>query len=513
MRRRRFKKGKVFLVGAGPGDPGLITVKGLELLQRADAVVYDALVDTSLLDHARAGARRIFMGKRMGQPSAKQGEIHRLLIREARRGRAVVRLKGGDPLLFGRGAEEASALRRARVPYEIVPGVSSAWAVPAYAGISLTDRRLSSSVMLTTAHEASFKRNLTPMRWKRLARGADTLVIFMGLSRLADLTRHLMRAGLKSSAPCALLYWGTTSRQRSLFSTLGRVAQLAERLRFKAPSLLIVGRVARQRRLGRWWHPPGLKGKRILVTRPRGQAGALARLLRARGARVVTAATIRIEPASSYKALDRAIYAISRFDWLVFTSANGVEAFFRRWKKVRPGQSLPAKLRVAVIGPATRAAARGYRLKVHLSPKQYVAEGLLQAFRDKRLSLKGKHVLLPRARDARPTMVQGLRRMGAKVEVVEAYHTAVDPRAARALRAVSANGGVDLVTFTSSSTAENFVRILGPGKAQKIAQRAVTASIGPVTSETLNRLGLNVDIEANPSTVHGLVQAIERYFN
>jgi uroporphyrinogen III methyltransferase / synthase len=509
--RKDKKLGKVFLVGAGPGDPGLITAKGIECLRRADIVLYDALVDPSILKYARRRAQFLFIGKRKGKVSAIQSEISRTLVKEARLGKAVVRLKGGDPLLFGRGVDEVISLKKARISFEIVPGVSSAWAVPAYAGISLTDRALSSSVTIVTGHEDPRKKS-RHVSWKRLARGSDTLVIFMGGTRLEAITKKLVQFGRKANTPCALLYWGTTRRQRSLFSTLGSVANAAREKRFKTPSLLVVGAVAGARRLGAWWREEGLQGKKVLVTRPRAQSQELAQALQKKGACVLAGATIRIKPPFVIRPLDGAIRRIETFDWLIFTSINGVDGFLRRWKKIFPGMGLPKKVRVAAIGTRTRAALKEAKIHVSLMPERYQAEGLLAAFKKAQISIRDQRILLPTAARTRPVLVQGLRQMGARVTKVETYRTVPDVGTRRLLNRLSRNGGMDLVTFTSGSTVENLVELMGEKKAHVLMNQTLSASIGPVTSATLSRFNLPVDIEARHATIPSLVQEIDHYF-
>jgi len=334
----------------------------------------------------------------------------------------------------------------------------------------------------------------------------------MGGTRLGGIAKKLIRHGRPRTTPCALLYWGTTAKERRLFSTLGHVAQEAARLRFKTPTLFVVGKVAGARRLGSWNGSKRLNGKKILVTRPRKQASELVKGLRARGARVIGGATIRIRPASSFQGLDRAIRNIKVFDWLVFTSPNGVESFFKRWHLIRKNARLPKLLRVAVIGPATKAAARSHGVRVHLEPEQYQAEGLLRAFRANRIRIRGQRFLLPRAARVRPVLTRGLKKWGARTQQVEAYRIEADRGQRQALRRIAAKSDIDCITFTSSSTVEQFLQMLGPRRAHRIAARAATASIGPITSQTLSRLGFSVDIEAKKSTIPELVRAIEEYY-
>ncbi len=486
---------KVYLVGAGPGDPELITVKGRRILEQADVVFFDHLAPSALLDLAPPHAERIYAGKKKCAHAFPQEEVCAMLIERARRGLIVVRLKGGDPFIFGRGGEEAEALAAAGIPFEIVPGVTTPLGIAAYTGVPLTHREHTSVVTFVTGHAGG------SIDWDKVGL-AETLVIFMGLTTFPEIARELMAHGRSPETPAMAVRWATRPNQETLIGTLTTLPGLIAARAMKPPATIIVGEVVRLREKLNWYERLPLFGKRIVVTRAKGQADALSARLGALGAAAIEIPTIEIRPAADYAPLDRAIANLSSYDWLIFTSANGVRFFLDRLD--RSATDLRAlRARICAIGPATRAALEALHLKVDLMGREYVAESLLEAFTAHPLA--GQRVLLPRAAVARDLVPAELVRRGAHVDVVEAYRTVVPEEAARQAREVfSVTPRPDCVTFTSSSTVKNFVAAAG---AETLAGVPVV-SIGPVTTRTARSLGIEVAAEAHVFTVDGLVEAV-----
>ena len=497
------RSGKVYLVGAGPGDPALITVRGLELLRQADAVVYDALAPRSLLEEAPAGAETVDVGKRGGRHTREQDEINTLLVALARQGKQVVRLKGGDPFVFGRGVEEALALAEADVAFEIVPGVTAAVAAAGCAGIPLTRRGTSSSVCFVTGHEDPTKR-VTHVHWDRVAHAAQTIVVYMGVAHLREIAEGLRQGGLAASTPAAVVRWGATARQVAVQATLGDIADKASAV--ESPALLVVGELVSLRGRLRWFEKRPLFGKCILVTRPRGQSRELVARLRGLGAEVLCAPVIRLEPLADFSELDRAIGQLAEFDWIVFTSVNGVRHFFERLDAVGRDARALAGCRVAAIGPVTACALAGRGIR---------ADAVPDAFRSDRIAptlaalgpLAGSRVLLPRADIAPPDLATALESCGAHCRSVAAYRTVALGSLPDDVLERLADGEVDIVTFTSVSTVRAFLGALG-GERHALLDRVCIASIGPVTSCGARDLGLRVAIEAENHTAAGLADAI-----
>jgi uroporphyrinogen III methyltransferase/synthase len=482
---------KVYLVGAGPGDPELLTLKGRRILQQADAVLYDHLANVALLEFAPPHAERLYVGKKKSVHAFSQEEICALLIDRARRGLTVVRLKGGDPLLFGRGGEEAEALADAGIPFEIVPGVTTPLGIAAYTGVPLTHREHTSAVTFVTGHAVE------TIDWAKVGH-AETLVIFMGLTTFPEIARQLINHGRSPDTPAMAVRWATRADQQTIVGTLSRLPALLAGM--KPPATIIVGEVVRLRDKLDWFERLPLFGKRIVVTRASEQAGALASRLSALGAGVVELPTIEIRPPADPAPLDRAIAQLDTYDWLIFTSANGVRFFLDR---LDAGENDLRKLRakICAIGPATRAAVEALHLKVDLMGKEYVAEGMLEAFADH--DLAEKRILLPRAAVARDLVPAGLARRGARVDVVEAYRTVPPEHLAAQAREVL-ESRPDCVTFTSSSTVRNLLLAAGAEALRGIA----VASIGPITSLTARQLGVEVATQAKVFTVDGLVAAV-----
>ena len=502
----------IYLVGSGPGDPGLITAKGLRLLEEADAVVYDRLAPEALLRRARPDAELFYVGKRPGDDQAmKQEEINALLVRLGREGRRVVRLKGGDPYVFGRGGEEALALLRAGVPFEVVPGVTSGIAAPAYAGIPVTHRALASSVAFVTGHEDPSK-GRTDVDWERVARGADTLVLYMGVGRLGEIASSLVAAGRDPATPAAVIRWGTVPEQRTVMGTLADIAQRVAEAGIRPPAVTVVGEVVRLREEGlAWYEARPLFGRRVVVTRARAQAGELSRRLEELGAAVVEFPTIEIRPPRDFGPLDEAIRGLDSFDWLVFTSVNGVEAFLERLAShgldVR---AIPRGARIAAIGPATAGRVREAGLRVDVVPREYRAEALLEEISGE--PLRGRRVLIPRAARAREVLPERLREAGAEVSVPPAYETVPSAEGREELARGLQAGEVDCVTFTASSTVENFVAAFGAREAARLLAGTRVACIGPITAAAARERGLRVDVEAGEYTIEGLVRAVAGLF-
>jgi uroporphyrinogen III methyltransferase / synthase len=509
--------GRIFLVGAGPGDPGLLTLRGQRCLATADVVVHDDLVSRRLLDHARPEAEIVDVGRAHGDPQRlSQDAIADLLVARARQGKTVVRLKNGDPFLFGRGAEEAQALRAAGVPFEIVPGVTSALAVPAYAGIPATDRTHASLVTIVTGHLACGDGNTAgppALPWDALARQGGTLVFLMGVKRLAAIGEALVRHGLDPETPAAVVERGTTGRQRTIVATVATLADRATEATVRSPAVVVVGPTVRLREQITWFEARPLLGRRVLVTRPRAQASALAARLEDLGAEVVVFPTIAIGPAPDPAALDRAVVEARRYDWIVFTSANGVRVFFERMAALSRDVRELARARIAAIGPETAAALEQRLVRPAVVPEEYRAEGLLDALGG--ADVDGRRMLLPRAAGARMILPDTLRARGAVVDEVIAY-AAVRPDDADVdgLRSALDAGEIDVVTFTSSSTVENFAALLGSQTLASIgrAGRPLVACIGPVTATTAQRLGLHVDVVPPTYTVAALTQALVARF-
>jgi uroporphyrinogen III methyltransferase/synthase len=478
----------VYLVGAGPGDPGLLTRRGAELLAAADVVIYDRLGTDALLDLAPATARRISVGKAPGAADTTQDQINALLVEHSRAGRHVVRLKGGDPFVFGRGGEEAEALAAAGVAFEVVPGVTSAIAAPAYAGIPVTHRGVSTHVTIVTGHEDPTKGH-TDVDWARLAAAGGTLVILMGAATIGAIAAQLLAGGLPADTPVAAVQAGTRAEQRTTRATLGTVTDLS----VTSPAAIVVGAVAALD-LG-WFERRPLFGRTVVVTRAREQASELRVRLERLGGGVIELPAIRIDP------LPVALPSLDDVDWLVLTSANGVAALFDHG--LTPA-GLDARalagIRVAAIGPGTAAALAGYGVRADLVPERYVAEALLDAFPPP--AHADARVLLARADQARDVLPDGLAARGYRVDVLALYRTERTEPEPEVLERVRV-GEVDAITFTSSSTVRNFVELVGP-----LDPQPVVVSIGPVTSATARDVGLRVDVEAVEHTIDGLVAAL-----
>src|SRR6266702_2095886 len=498
-------KGKVYLVGAGPGDLGLVTLRAKECIESADVIVYDHLANPEMLGWARDDVEIIYAGKEAGEPSLSQQEINALLIEKARTGKDVVRLKGGDPFVFGRGAEEAKAIVDAGIEFEIVPGITSAIAGPAYAGIPVTHRAENSHVTFFTGHEDPAKTE-SAIDYAALAKLGGTQVMLMGVERLGAVTRVMLKQGVREDLPVALVRWATTGRQETLIGTLQDIAQRAIASGFEAPAVAVFGNVVALRENLNWYEKRALSGKRIVVTRTRKQASALSNKLRALGAQVVELPTIRIEPPTDLREFAELVQDAHIYDWIVFTSANGVEAFFNVFFKLYDDAREIGGARLAAIGPVTAQRLEDFHLHVDLQPDEFVAEAVVREFR-KQGGVENLRVLLVRAEKGRDVLLKQLTALGAIVDEGFAYRTVPETRDTTGARQQLLEEGADLITFTSSSTVENFLALGLPWpKGMRVA------SIGPITSKTARDHGLKVDVEASRHDIDGLVQAIRDFF-
>jgi len=503
--------GVVYLVGAGPGDPGLLTLRGGELLVTADAVVYDALANPALLALAQVQDRAApvelhDVGKRGGSAeSASQSDINALLVRLARDGKRVVRLKGGDPLVFGRGSEEAQALAEAGVRFEIVPGVTAGIAAPAYAGIPVTHRGVSTSVTFVTGHEDPLK-DTTTVDWSALARAGGTIVLYMGVKTLPRIATALAAGGMPLDTPAAAVQWGTHPHQRTVVGTLATIHGEIERARLGAPVITIIGRVVSLRSEIAWFDARPLFGKRIVVTRARSQAASLSERLASAGATVIEMPATRIEQLDAAP-LGHALDQLGEYGWLVFTSQNAVELFWNVLRDSARDARALAAVKIAAVGPATGAALLDHGLAVDASPSRFVAEALLDCLRQ-RTDVHGARVLYVAAEGARETLQEGLEELGAVVDRVNLYRSSPDGDGAVALREQLMSGQIDLVTFTSASAVNAFVGAVGT----EAARRAPAAVIGPITGTAAKEQGISVALEASESTIPGLAAAVVTYF-
>jgi uroporphyrinogen III methyltransferase / synthase len=494
--------GTVFLVGAGPGDPGLATRRALELIAEADTIVYDRLVSARLLEGARPGAELIYAGKRPDDPGLGQEQINRLLIDRARGGKRVVRLKGGDPFVFGRGGEEAAALAEADVSFEVVPGVTAGVAAPAYAGIPVTHRGVASAVAFVTAHEDPEK-DTSALDWAALATFPGTLVFYMGVRSLGAVAERLIRHGRPPEEPVAVVEQGTLPGQQTVTATLEEIAERVQEKGMRPPAVTVVGPVAKFRELLGWIERAPLHGKTVAVTRARPQASALAERLSRLGAEVVEAPAIRIVPKIESPSVREAVRALAAgaYDIVCLTSPNGAGLLLEALEESGLDARALAGVTLAAIGPGTAGALARGGLRADVVPERSVAESLAAELT--KMDLAGRRVLIARAAEARDVLPNALREAGAKVEVVALYERVREELGEEELAAV---GRADYVTFTSSSTVRNFLDALGG--AERLPAKARVVSIGPVTSATARELGLNVDVEAERHDVDGLLNAL-----
>ncbi len=503
------KPGRVFLVGAGPGDVGLLTLRGKECLERADVVVYDYLVNWNMMRFAKENAETIYAGKKEGHATITQDEINALLIQKAREGKTVVRLKGGDPFIFGRGGEEAMALKKAGIAFTIVPGVTSPVGVAAYAGIPLTHRDFSSTVSIITG---SNEKDQVDMRidWEKIASRSGTLVFLMGARKLPQICDNLMRFGKDPDTPIAVIQWGTTARQRTWTGTLKTIVAIAAKEKIAPPALTIIGEVVNMKPLIEWYETLPLFGKTVVITRAEDQADSMFELLQESGAEPVSFPVIQTVAPESWDPFDQALSRISEYHGLIFTSVNGVKFFMRRLKETDQDIRDLKGVRIYTIGPKTEEALRAFGIRVDVVPQDFVAESLIESLTGE--GVKGKRFLIPRAKIAREILPDQLLDMGAEVDVVPAYQTVAPTRKNEDFERRLKDGAIDIITFTSSSTVTNFLERIGP-ELRPYLKNVTIACIGPITADTAREQGLNVDILPKQYTVDALVRAIEDRFS
>ncbi|MCK5163579.1 MAG: uroporphyrinogen-III C-methyltransferase [Desulfobacula sp.] len=503
------KTGKVYLIGAGPGDPGLLTIKAKECIENADVVVYDYLASPFLLDYAKKDAQIIYVGKKGGDHTLSQDKINLLLVDKAKLGLDIARLKGGDPFVFGRGGEEAQMLLSHNVPYEVVPGVTSAIAAPAYAGIPVTHRDHTSFVSFITGHEDPTKKD-TGMQWDVYAESNATLVFLMGVKNLENIVKNLVEHGKASNTPVALVRWGTTPRQQTVTGTLETIVERVKETRLKSPAIIIIGHVVSLRDELAWFDKRPLFGKRIVITRARAQASDLVSMLTRLGAQCIEIPTIQIVPPKDLNPLKQCIKNINNYDWLIFTSVNGVKFFFDTLFDMGGDVRALGHLKFACIGPVTKERLKDFGIISDILPETYRAESVIDAFST--VEIKDKKVLLPRAKTARTILPEELTNMGARVDEVTAYETRLNDDRKEELISLLKKNEIDAVTFTSSSTVSNFMSLLESKDAKKLLKNIVTACIGPITADTARALNIEPDIEAREYTIQGLVDSLLTYY-
>ena len=496
--------GICYIVGAGPGDLGLVTLRAKECIELADVLVYDALSSPELLNWTKATCEKIYVGKRAKDHSVPQEKINSIIVERTKQGKNVVRLKGGDPMIFGRGGEEAAELAEAGVPFEIVPGISSTIAGPAYAGIPVTHRDHNTQLTIFTGHEDPTK-GFSSVDYAQLAKAPGTKVFVMGVARLREICASFIENGAASDTPIALIRWATTGSQKTIEGTLTDIADIAERVNFTSPAVAVIGNVVNERKKINWFENRPLFGKRIVVTRTREQAGELSKALRDLGADVVELPTIRIEPPEDQREFVELVTHAHEYDWLVFTSPNGVERFFDAFFIAFEDARSLGNPRIAAIGAGTAQKIREYRFAVDLIPERFVAEGLIDAF--KKEDIENLTMLWVKAAETRDVIGEGLTALGAIVDNCITYRTVPETEDPTGARARLEEEGADLITFTSSSTVDHFFD-LGIDWPEGCA----AASIGPVTSETLRKKGMKPAFEAPQHDIPGLVKAIEKYF-
>ncbi|MCX7771018.1 MAG: uroporphyrinogen-III C-methyltransferase [Proteobacteria bacterium] len=492
--------GKVFLVGAGPGDPELITLKGKKYLEIADVVIYDYLANPELLKFSPK-AEKIYVGKKSANHTLDQEKINELLIKKARENKVIVRLKGGDPFIFGRGGEEALALKKEGIEFEIVPGITSGLAGPLYAGIPITMRGINSTIAFATGHETDEK-EFSLIDWDSLSK-MGTIIFYMGVKNLPIIVENLVNAGKSKDTPIALIRWATYPNQEVLTGSLDNIVQKVRETGFKAPAIIVIGEVVHLREDLMWFEKKPLFGKTILVTRTKEQSGKLSSKLKDLGANVLEIPTIEIVPPESWEEVDRSINDIENYDLLILTSVNGVKYFFGRLRELKKDIRILKGIKICAIGPATRDAIEEKGLIVDIMPDEYVAESVIDRLREQ--GIAGKKFLLARAKVARDVIPESIKSLGGHIDVVTVYETIKPESSKNALREAFERDIVDIITFTSSSTVNNFFNLLGD---IKLSKKVKFASIGPVTSKTLRDYGIEPSCEAKVYNIEGLINAI-----
>jgi uroporphyrinogen III methyltransferase/synthase len=499
------KKGKVYLIGAGPGDIGLLTVKGMKCLQKAEAVVYDFHLNAQILNYINHDAEFIYAGKRGGHHAMTQDEINQALVDKAKEGKIVCRLKGGDPFVFGRGGEEAEVLVNEGIEFEVIPGVSSSIAAPAYAGIPLTHRKYSSSFSVITGNEDITKPE-SSIDWSKFANGFDTLVFLMGVKNIGAITSKLIEHGKSPDTPVAVVRWGTRPDQKTVVSTLKDIAGLVKEENIKPPAVMVVGNVVKLRDTLKWYENKPLFGQRILITREYTKDY---EPLEDLGAEIFEFPTIEIAPPESYKELDESIDKVETYNWIIFTSANGFKYFMQRLLDKNKDIRDLKGIKICAIGTKTAEAIRNYGIKVDLIPEEFNAEGLIKAFstQPSAPSLKGLKILLPRAEVAREVFPQKVREFGGEIDTPAAYRAIKPEKHGKRLKRFLKEGRISVATFTSAATFNNFVDIIGDD-AIEILKDVTIAVIGPVTAKAIEKAGLKVSIMPKEATIKAMVDEI-----
>ena len=501
--------GKVWLVGAGPGDPGLITVKAVACIAEADTIIYDYLSNPVLLEHARIDAEILYVGKRAGHHSKTQPEINDLLVEKAREGKMICRLKGGDPFVFGRGGEEALRLREEGIPFEVVPGVTSAVAVPAYAGIPVTHRGLSVSMRVITGHEDPTKEE-SDLNWADIASTEGTLIFLMGVRQWPLISEQLINNGKAPETPAAIIANGTRPSQRSLVATVGTLAEAIEAAGIAPPAIIVVGEVASLHDQLNWFEKRPLFGRKIVVTRSRAQASGFAQQLEEAGAEVIQAPAIRIESQADSEAMREAARTVSVNDWVVFTSINAVDCFFEALEAQGMDSRAFGGTKIATMGTATGKRLEAHGLKPDLMPGDFFGKALLTALLDN-IEMNGTRFLLPQSAIASPLVAKGLREAGASVSAMPAYRTIPEEDLPEGLVEAMEVGAIDMVTFTSSSTVKNFFNALPEGIRETLIPKITAASIGPATTKTIEEFGLTPAVVPVNATIPDFVEAIKKH--
>lgn len=509
----KAKKGKVYLVGAGPGDPGLITIRGRYLLEKAEVVVYDYLASKKLLRYVPADARFVYAGKRGGvEHTHTQEEINQMLVDFAREGKIVVRLKGGDPFIFGRGGEEVETLARNDIAFEVVPGVTSATAAATYAGIPITHRGYTASVAFLTGHEDPAKQT-SNIDWSKIATGVGTIVVYMGIKNLPVIVKNLMDHGRSPDTPVAVVRWASTPEQKSVVGTLATIADIVVEAGIKPPALIVIGEVVNLRDTIDWFEKRALFGRRIIVTRTREQASELVAGLEENGASCYECATINIEPVDDYHILDEALERIDEYHWILFTSLNGVKYFFKRlYDKGLDARDLKGP-DIGVVGKSTADLLSQYGVNADLIPPVFTGEGLAESLLDQ--GVEGRNVLIPRAVEGREYLPETLRGAGAQVTIAPIYRNLPPGGRRDELRAELESGEVDMVTFTSSSTVRNFLTMVDAADQEDLERLLAgvsIAAIGPITAKTVTDSGLRVDVQPQQHTIEAMVKAIIDFY-
>jgi len=501
--------GKVYLIGAGPGDPGLITVKGLECVKKADVIIFDYLANERLLEQRRPDAEIVYVGKQGGRHTLPQDQINELIIQKAKEGKIVARLKGGDPFIFGRGGEEAEELVDSGIPFEVVPGVTAATAVPTYAGIPLTHRDHTASVAFVTGHEDPTKPE-SKVHWDKIATGLGTLVFFMGMKNLQSIVDNLVSNGRNPDTPVALIQWGTRTDQKVVAGTLRDIIKKVKDAKLGPPAIIVVGDVVKLREKLNWYESKPLFGRRVVVTRSRDQASVFAEMLIDRGATTIEFPTIDVVPPASWDELDRALQAIETFQWLIFTSANAVRFFMERLRALGKDLRILKGVNICTVGPKTAEALETYGLRADLIPAEFKAEGVLAALGG--VEVKGRKFLIPRAKVAREIIPGKLRELGADVTVATAYENVKPSADVDRVKKLFTEKKIAAVTFTSSSTVHNFVEIVGQKEYKTLLEGVAVACIGPVTAKTATEYGMKTDIMPKEYTIPAFVDAMVDFF-